>query len=109
MLPLFVSASVLSSPRAKPEHGVPRRTGLLLNPHYATPPALTAVATSTMFRVVSSADIDGRPHLHAEPLRPAARNSSWQSGGNRLHSDDPAFAEFTGGTEPIPLYDVQAA
>ena len=30
-------------------------------------------------------------------------------GGNRLHSDDPAFAEFTGGTDPIPLYDVQAA
>jgi hypothetical protein len=26
-----------------------------------------------------------------------------------LHSDDPAFAEFTGGTDPIPLYDVQAA
>ena len=86
-----------------------RRTGLLLNPHYATPPALTAVATSTMFRVVSYAGIDGRPHVHAEPLIPAARNSSWQSGGNRLHSDDPAFADFTGGTDPIPLYDVQAA
>jgi len=70
---------------------------------------LTAVATATMFRVVSYADIDGRPHVHAEPLRPAARNSSWRSGGNQLHSDDPAFAEFTGGTEPIPLYDVQAA
>jgi hypothetical protein len=25
-----------------------------------------------------------------------------------LHSDDPAFAEFTGGTDTIPLYDVQA-
>ena len=109
MLPLFVSASVLCSPRANPEEGVRRRAGLLLNPRFATPPALTAVATVTMFRVVSYADIDGRPHVHAEPLRPAARNSSWQSGGNRLHSDDPAFAEFTGGTEPIPLYDVQAA
>jgi hypothetical protein len=26
-----------------------------------------------------------------------------------LHSADPAFVEFTGGTDPIPLYDVQAA
>jgi hypothetical protein len=26
-----------------------------------------------------------------------------------LHSDNPAFADFTGGTDPIPLYDVQAA
>ncbi len=109
MLPLFVSASVLCSSRANPEQGVRRSTGLLLNPHYATPPALTAVATATMFRVVSYADINGRPHVHAEPLRPAARNSSWRSGGNRLHSDDPAFADFTGGTDPIPLYDVQAA
>ena len=109
MLPLFVSASVLCSPLVDPEHVFRQRTGLLLNPHYATPPALTAVATATMFRLVSYADINGRPHVHAEPLRPAARNSSWQSGGNRLHSDDPAFAEFTGGTEPIPLYDVQAA
>ena len=109
MSPIFVSASVLCSPRKNPEQGARRRTGLLLNPSYATPPALTAVATSTMFRVVSYSDIDGRPHVHAEPLRPAARNSSWQSGGNRLHSDDPAFADFTGGTDPIPLYDVQAA
>jgi hypothetical protein len=109
MLPLFVSASVLCSSRANPEQGVRRSTGLLLNPHYATPPALTAVATATMYRVVSYADINGRPHVHAEPLRPAARNSSWRSGGNRLHSDDPAFADFTGGTDPIPLYDVQAA
>jgi len=69
---------------------------------------LTAVADATMFRVVSYADINGRPHVHAEPLRPAARNSSWRSGGNRLHSDDPAFADFTGGTDPIPLYDVRA-
>jgi hypothetical protein len=30
-------------------------------------------------------------------------------GDSQLHSDDPAFVEFTGGTEPIPLYDVQAA
>jgi hypothetical protein len=109
MLPLFVSASVLCSPRANPEQGVPRRTGLLLNPRYATPPALTAVATVTMFRVVSCSGPDGRHHVHAEPLRPAKRDSSWQAGGNRLHSDDPAFAEFTGGTDPIPLYDVQAA
>ncbi len=90
------------------EGGQPRR-GLLLNPSYATPPALAAVATSTMFRVVSCADPDGRRWVHAEPLIPAARNSSWRSGGNRLHSDDPAFADFTGGTDPIPLYDVQAA
>jgi hypothetical protein len=62
-----------------------------------------------MFRVVSYACPDGRRHVHAEPLIPAARNSSWQSGGNQLHSDDPAFADFTGGTDPIPLYDVQAA
>jgi hypothetical protein len=47
--------------------------------------------------------------VHAEPLRPAKRDSSWRSGGNQLHSDDPAFADFTGGTDPIPLYDVQAA
>ena len=45
----------------------------------------------------------------AEPLIPAARSSSWKPGSHRLHSDDPAFAEFTGGTDPIPLYDVQAA
>ena len=109
MLPILISASVICSPRASPEQGVRRRTGLLLNPRYATPPALTAVATSTMFRVVSYADVGGRPHVHAEPLIPAARNSSWQSGGNQLHSDDPAFADFTGGTDPIPLYDVQAA
>ena len=109
MLPLFVSASVLCSSRANPEQGVRRSTGLLLNPHYATPPALTAVATATMYRVVSYADINGRPHVHAEPLRPAARNSSWRSGGNRLHSDDPAFDDFTGGTDPIPLYDVQVS
>jgi hypothetical protein len=109
MLPLFVSASVLCTPRANAEQGVRRCTGLLLNPRFATPPALTAVATVTMFRVVSRAGPDGRCHVHAEPLRPAARNSSWQSGGNRLHSEDPAFADFTGGTDPIPLYDVQAA
>ena len=46
--------------------------------------------------------------MHAA-LRPAVRDSSWQSGGNQLHSDVPAFAEFTGGTDPMPLYDVQAA
>ena len=64
-----------------------------------------------MFRVVSCAGPDGRRHVHAEPAAaPAARNSSWKSGGNQLHSDDPAYAEFcTGGTDPIPLYDVQAA
>jgi hypothetical protein len=109
MLPLFVSASVLCSSRVNPEQGVRRSTGLLLNPHYATPPALTAVATATMFRVVSCVGLDGRRHVHAEPLIPVPRNSSWQSGGNQLHSDDPAFADFTGGTDPIPLYDVQAA
>ncbi len=109
MPPIFVSASVLCSPRANPEQGVRRRMGLLLNPHYATPPALMAVATSTMFRVVSYSGPDGRHHVHAEPLIPAARNNPWKPGGNRLHSDDPAFAEFTGGTDPIPLYDVQAA
>jgi hypothetical protein len=42
-------------------------------------------------------------------LIPAVCNSFWQSGGNQMHSDDKAFAEFTGGTDPIPLYDVQAA
>ena len=109
MPPIFVSASVLCSPRTNPEQGVRRRTGLLLNPSYATPPALVAVGTLTMFRVVSYAGLNGRRHVHAEPLIPAPRNSSWQSGGNRLHSDDPAFADFTGGTNPIPLYDVQAA
>jgi hypothetical protein len=109
MLPILISASVLCSPQANPAQGVRRRTGVLLNPHYVTPPALTAVATSTMFRVVSDSGSDGRHHVHAEPLIPAARNSSWQSGGNQLHSDDPAFADFTGGTDPIPLYDVQAA
>ena len=109
MLPILISASVLCSPLANPEQGVRRRTGLLLNPHYVTPPALTAVATSTMYRVVFCSGPDGGHHVHAEPLIPAARNSSWQSGDNRLHSDDPAFAEFTGGTDPIPLYDVQAA
>jgi hypothetical protein len=109
MSPLFVSASVLCSPRTNPEQGARRRTGLLLNPSYATPPALAAVGTLTMFRVVSYAGLNGRRHVHAEPLIPAARNSSWQSGGNQLHSDDPAFADFTGGTDPIPLYDVQAA
>jgi len=105
MPPILITASVLASP----EQGARRRKGLLLNPHYATPPALTAVATSTMFRVVSFSEPDGRRHVHAEPLIPARRHSSWKPGGNRLHSDDPAFAEFTGGTEPIPLYDVQAA
>ena len=105
MPPILISASVLASP----DQGARRRTGLLLNPHYATPPALTAVATSAMFRVVSFSGPDGRRHVHAEPLIPAARNSSWKPGGNRLHSDDPAFADFTGGTDPIPLYDVQAA
>ena len=109
MSPLFVSAAVLCSPRTNPEQGARQRKGLLLNPSYATPPALAAVGTSTMFRVVSYACPDGRRHVHAEPLIPAARNSSWQSGGNRLYSDDPAFADFTGGTNPIPLYDVQAA
>ena len=105
MPPILITASVLASP----EQGARRRTGLLLNPKYATPPALRAVATSTMFRVVSCAGPDGRRQVHAEPLAPAARNSSWKPGGSQLHSDDPAFAEFTGGTEPIPLYDVQAA
>ncbi len=109
MPPILISASVLTSPRASPDQGARRRTGLLLNPHYTTPPALTAVATSTMFRVVSFSGPDGRRHAHAEPLIPAARNRSWKPGGTRLHSDDPAFAEFTGGTDPIPLYDVQAA
>jgi len=109
MPPILITASVLTSPRASPEQGARRRSGLLLNPHYATPPALRAVATSTMFRVVSCSEPDGRRQVHAEPLIPAARNSSWKPGGNRLHSDDPAFAEFTGGTDPIPLYDVQAA
>ena len=109
MPPLFVSASVLCSPRTNLEQGVRRRTGLLLNASYATPPALAAVGTSTMFRVVSYAGPDGRRHVHAEPLRPAARNSSWQPGGNRLHSDHPSFADFTGGTDPIPLHDVLAA
>jgi len=109
MSPILISASVLTSPQASPDQGARLRTGLLLNPHYATPPALTAVATSTMFRVVSFSEADGRRHVHAEPLIPSARNSSWQSGGNQSHSDDPAFAEFTGGTDPIPLYDVQAA
>jgi len=109
MPPIFISASILTSPRASPDQGARRRTGLLLNPHYATPPALTAVAPSTMFRVVSFSEADGRRHVHAEPLIPAARNSSWKPGNDRLHSDDPAFAEFTGGTDPIPLYDEQAA
>ncbi len=109
MLPLFVSASVLCSHRANPERGVRRRTGLLLNPSYATPTALVAVGTLMMFRVVSYSGLNGIRHVHAEPLIPAPRNSSWQPGGNRLHSDDPAFADFTGGTDPIPLYDVQAA
>jgi hypothetical protein len=109
MPPLFVSGSVICGPRANPEQGARRRTGLLLNPSYTTPPALVAVGTLTMFRVVSCAGLDGRRHVHAEPLIPAPRNSSWQSGGNQLHSDDPAFADFTGGTDPIPLYDVQAA
>ncbi len=109
MPPILISASVLTSPRASPDQGARRRTGLLLNPHYVTPPALTAVATSTMFRVVSFSGPDGRRHVHAEPLIPAARYSSWKPGGNRMHSDDPSFAEFTGGTAPIPLYDVQAA
>jgi hypothetical protein len=62
-----------------------------------------------MFRVVSSAGLDGRRHMHAEPLIHVAHSSAWQSGGNRLHSNDPAFADFTGGTDPIPLYDMQAA
>jgi hypothetical protein len=106
---LFVSASVLCCPRKNPEQGARRRTGLLLNPSYATPPALAAVGSLTMFRVASCAGLDGRRHVHAEPLIPAPRNSSWQSGGNQLHSDTPAFADFTGGTDPIPLYDVQAA
>jgi len=105
MLPILITASVLASPG----QGARRRTGLLLNPKYATPPALRAVATSTMFHVVSFSGPDGRHHVHAEPLAPATRNSSWKSGGNQLHSDDPAYAEFTGGTDPIPLYDVQAA
>ena len=109
MPPLFVSASVLCCPRKNPEQGARRRTVLLLNPSYATPPALAAVGTLTMFRVASCAGLDGRRHVHAEPLIPAPRNSSWQSGGNQLHSDDPAFADFTGDTDPIPLYDVQAA
>jgi hypothetical protein len=47
--------------------------------------------------------------MHAEPLIHVAHSSAWQSGGNRLHSNDPAFADFTGGTDPIPLYDMQAA
>jgi hypothetical protein len=109
MPPLFVSASVLCCPRKNPEQGARRRTVLLLNPSYATPPALAAVGTLTMFRVASCAGLDGRRHLHAEPPIPAPRNSSWQSGGNQLHSDNPAFADFTGGTDPIPLYDMQAA
>jgi hypothetical protein len=62
-----------------------------------------------MFCLVSCAGPDGRRQVHAEPLAPAARNSSWKPGGNQLHSDDPAFVEFTGGTDPIPLYDEQAA
>jgi len=106
---LFVSASVLCCPRKNPEQGARRRTGLLLNPSYATPPALAAVGSLTMFRVASCAGLDGRRHVHAEPLIPAPRNSSWQSGGNQLHSDNPAFADFTDGTDPIPLYDMQAA
>ena len=109
MPPILISASVLTGSRASPELGTRRSTGLLLNPHYATPPALTAVATNTMFRVVSFTEADGRRHVHAEPLIPAGRHSCWKPAGNRLHSDDPAFAEFTGGTEPIPLYDEQAA
>ncbi len=109
MPPILISASVLPSPRAGPEQGTKRRSGVLLNPQYATPPALRGVATNTMFRVVSFTEADGRRHVHAEPLIPARRHSSWRPGGNRLHSDDPAFVEFTGGTEPIPLYDEQAA
>jgi len=62
-----------------------------------------------MFRVVSCVGTDGKRRVHAEPLIPAARNRSWQPRGNQLYSDHPAFAEFTGGTDPIPLYDVQAA
>jgi len=108
MPPILITASVTSS-RASPEQGVRQRSGLLLNPHYATPPALRAVATNTMFRVVSCAGPDGKQRVHAEPLIPAPRNSSWKPGGNQLHSDDAAYAEFTGGTDPIPLYDVQAA
>lgn len=70
---------------------------------------ITGLGTLTMFRVASCAGLDGRRHVHAEPLIPAPRNSSWQSGGNQSHSDNPAFADFTGGTDPIPLYDMQAA
>ena len=51
--------------------------------------ALTAVATSTMFRVVSCSRPDGRRQVHADPLIPAARNSSWKPGGSQLHSDHP--------------------
>jgi len=43
------------------------------------------------------------------PLSASRARQFWQSGGNQLHSDVPAFAEFTGGTDPMPLYDVQAA
>ena len=109
MAPVFVSASVLCNPRTSPEEGARRRRGLLLNPEYATPPALVAVGTSTMFRVVSCVGLDGKRQVHAEPLIPAARSHSWRPGGNQLHSEHPAFAEYTGGTDPIPLYDVQAA
>jgi hypothetical protein len=109
-MPIFVTASVLCSPQTNPDRVSPRkRTGLLLNPSYATPPALAALGTNTMFRVVTDVDNAGQRRVHAEPLVPATRNSSWQYGGNRLHSVDPAFVEFTGGTESIPLYDVQAA
>ena len=109
MLPTFCFRLCPLQPTGEPRTGCPAAHRATPESSYATPPALVAVATLTMFRVVSYAGLDGRRHVHAEPLIPAARNSSWQPGGNRLHSDDPAFAEFTGGTDPIPLYDVQAA
>lgn len=108
-MPIFIPASVLCPQANKEQTSRPRRTGILLNPSFATPPALVAVGTTAMFRVVTEVDIDGKRQVHAEPLVRAARNSSWQYGGNRLHSGDPAFIDFTGASDSIPLFDVQAA
>jgi hypothetical protein len=106
---LFIPASVLCSQEKTNHEQVSRRSGHLLNPSITTPPALAAVGPRNVFRVVYDVDLDGKRRVHAEPLLPATRNSSWQYGGNCLYSTDPAFVEFTGSEESIPLFDVQAA